>query len=71
MSAVWKNKKQLQFGQSDIVLTLTCLIKRYFQGHQQYLQIVMKIIYFLVGGFPMRLSDFSLVGNIINHEVLQ
>ena len=29
-----------------------------------------KIIYFLIGGFLMRLSDFSLVGNIIDHEVL-
>ena len=34
------------------------------------LQIVMKIIYFLIGGFLTRLSDFSLVGNIIDHEVL-
>ena len=32
------------------------------------LQIVMKIIYFLMGGFLMRWSDFSLVGNImVNH----
>ena len=34
------------------------------------LQKVMKIIYFLIVGLVMRLSDFSLVGNIIDHEVL-
>ena len=30
----------------------------------------LKRIYFLIGGFLMRLFDFSLVGNIIDHEVL-
>ena len=34
------------------------------------LQIVLKRIYFLIGGFLMRLFDFSLVGNNIDHEVL-
>ena len=38
MSAVWKNKKQLQFGQSDIVLTLTSLIKRYFHLRDDIVQ---------------------------------
>ena len=34
------------------------------------LQILLKRINFLIGGFLMRLFDFSLVGNIIDHEVL-
>ena len=34
------------------------------------LQIVIKIIYIRIGGFLMRLSDFSLVGDVIDHEVL-
>ena len=33
-------------------------------------QIVMKMIYFLINSFLITLSDFSLVGNIIDHEVL-